>query len=147
MSQDESDRSEKSENLERYSFTLSTTLIEEIGKIGESLKMNRSMVVREALSNWIIENTKKLNLKGDGIGITSYMYNHHDSRVVSELMSTQHDFEDVISSTTHIHLDHQRCLENVISKGVLVKIKELNDNLRNIKGISFFSDLLIPKMQ
>lgn len=144
MSQEENN---KSDNLERYSFTLPNVLIDEIGKIGESLKMNRSMVVREALSNWLIENTKKLNLKGEGIGITSYMYNHHDTRVVSELMSNQHDFEDVISSTTHIHLDHQRCLENVISKGELIKIKELNDNLRNTKGISFFSDLLIPKMQ
>ena len=140
------DIQEKSDNLERYSFTLPNNLIDEIEKIGESLKMNRSMVVREAIADWILANTKKLDLIGEGIGISSYIYNHHDSRVLGDLMEKQHNQEDVISSTTHIHLDHERCFEIIILKGELSKLKLLSENLRSIKGLSFFSDLLIPKI-
>jgi CopG family nickel-responsive transcriptional regulator len=143
-SQSKSDYQEKSENLERYSFTLPNNLIDEIEKIGNSLEMNRSMVVREALSNWVLENTKKLHLVGPGIGISSYIYDHHDTRVVGDIMRIQHNFDDLISSTTHIHLNHDKCFEIAILKGELGKLKVLNDTLRGIKGVSFFSGLLVP---
>ncbi len=135
---------EKSDNLARYSFTLPRILIDEIEKLGQSLNMNRSQIVREALSNWIQENTKKVETTGFGVGISSYMYNHHDSRVVSDIMNVQHDYDDIISSTTHIHLDHNNCFEMAILKGDIETLKKLNNSLRSIKGLSFFSDLLIP---
>lgn len=137
---------EKSESLERYSFTLPNNLIDEIEKIGHSLNMNRSMIVREALSNWILLNTKRLDSTGPGIGISSYIYNHHDNRVVSDIMNVQHDSDEIISSTTHIHLDHEQCFEVAILKGNLPQLKSLNDSIRGIKGLSFFYDLLIPKI-
>lgn len=137
---------EKSESLERYSFTLPSNLIDEVEKIGQSLNMNRSMIVREALSKWLLDNTKKLDSAGPGIGISSYIYNHHDNRVVSDIMNIQHDKDEIISSTTHIHLDHEKCFEIVILKGELTELKGLNDLLRSIKGMSFFSDMLIPKI-
>ena len=135
---------EKSENLARYSFTLPKSLIEDVEKFGQSLDMNRSQIVREAISQWILDNTKKLDSTGPGIGISSYIYNHHDSRVVADIMNIQHNYDDIISSTTHIHLDHNNCFEMAILKGDIPKLKSLNDSLRSIKGLSFFSDLLIP---
>ena len=141
---DEDNSPEKSENLERYSFTLPSSLVDGVDKLSQSLKMNRSQIVREAVANWIQENTKKLDMSGTGIGISSYIYNHHDSRVVSDIMNIQHEFDDSISSTTHIHLDHSKCFEMAILKGNLDTLKKLNNALRGIKGLSFFSDLLIP---
>ena len=104
------------------------------------------MIVREAVSKWILENTKKFELAGQGIGVSSYIYNHHDSRVVSDLMSVQHDREEIISSTTHIHLNHEQCFEIVVLKGDLPALRELNDALRSVKGLSIFSDQIIPKI-
>ena len=91
---DEDNSPEKSENLERYSFTLPSSLVDGVDKLSQSLKMNRSQIVREAVANWIQENTKKLDMSGTGIGISSYIYNHHDSRVVSDIMNIQHEFDD-----------------------------------------------------
>ena len=138
---------EKSENLERYSFTLDSDIIDRIDKISQSLeekkKWNRSMIVREALSKWISDNTEELGT-GPGIGISSYIYNHHDNRVVSDIMNIQHDKDEIISSTTHIHLDHKKCFEIVILKGDLDELKRLNDSMRSIKGITFFTTQLHP---
>lgn len=143
---DDDTATEKSENLARYSFTLPSFLIDEIEKLGKTLEMNRSQIVREALSNWIQDKTKIVESSGPGIGISSYIYNHHDSRVVSEIMDAQHDKDDIISSTTHVHLDHNNCFEMAILKGDLNTLKILNDKLRSIKGLAFFSDLLIPSL-
>ena len=151
MSEEEKNESleeihEKAESLARYSFTLPNNLVDELERFGQILKMNRSMIVREAVSKWILDNTKKFELAGQGIGVSSYIYNHHDSRVVSDLMSVQHDREEIISSTTHIHLNHEQCFEIVVLKGDLPALRELNDALRSVKGLSFFSDQLIPKI-
>ena len=130
--------------LERYSFTLPNSLVEDLDKLGKTLNMNRSMIVREALSRWIIDKTKDFTPFGDGVGISSYIYDHHDKRVVGDIMHLQHNFDDLMNSVTHIHLNHEKCLEIAFLRGELKKLKILNDDLRSIKGISFFSDILIP---
>ena len=135
----------KLDQLQRFSFTLQSNLIEEIDIIGKSLNMNRSMVVREALSSWISDRVKDQQIpEGDGVGVTSYIYNHHDTRVVSDLMHVQHEKDNLISSTTHVHLSHTKCFEIIILKGKINIIKDLNNSFRSIKGIVSFSEVLIP---
>ncbi|MHA1991316.1 MAG: nickel-responsive transcriptional regulator NikR [Candidatus Hodarchaeales archaeon] len=135
----------KNDQLQRFSFTLQNNLIDDIDRIGKSLNMNRSMVVREALSSWINNRTKvEKDIHGEGVALTSYMYDHHDTRVLSDLMHTQHEYEGLISSSTHVHLSHTKCFEIVILKGDLKSIKELNNKLRGVKGISSLSEVFIP---
>ena len=134
-----------SDLLQRFSFTLQSNLIDELDHLGKSLGMNRSMVVREALANWISTQTKlQESITGKGVGLTSYIYDHHDTRVVSELMHAQHNHEKLISSTTHVHLSHVKCFEIIILKGDMKEMNDLNNSLRSVKGISSFSDILIP---
>ncbi|MHA1984985.1 MAG: nickel-responsive transcriptional regulator NikR [Candidatus Hodarchaeales archaeon] len=135
----------KDDQLQRFSFTLQKNLIDDIDRIGKSLSMNRSMVVREALSSWINNRTKvEKEILGKGVALTSYIYDHHDTRVVSDLMHTQHEFEGLISSSTHVHLSHTKCFEIVILKGDLKNVKELNNKLRTVKGISSLTEVFIP---
>lgn len=135
----------KSDQLQRFSFTLQTSLIEDIDRLGKSLNMNKSMIVREALSNWINDRTKtEKNSLGEGVALISYIFDHHDSRVVSELMHTQHQYEGLISSSTHVHLSHIKCFEIAILKGNLENIKALNNKMRGIKGISSLHEVIIP---
>jgi CopG family nickel-responsive transcriptional regulator len=103
------------------------------------------MVVREALSSWINNRTRiEKDIHGDGVALTSYIYDHHDTRVMSDLMHTQHEYESLISSSTHVHLSHTKCFEIVILKGELKSVKELNNKLRGVKGISSLSEVFIP---
>ena len=59
------------ENLERYSFTLPYGLINKIDEAKEHLEINRSMVVREALTHWLEHRTKVLDIKGMGLGLAT----------------------------------------------------------------------------
>lgn len=131
--------SHDTENLERYSFTIPRPLIDSVDELSKKLNLNRSMAVREALTHWVNHSTQKTEVSGNGVAVISYTYDHHESRVMSELMETQHSFETVISNTSHIHLSHVDCFEITICKGNLEEIKELGDRIRSVKGIHSFN--------
>jgi len=38
-------------------------------------------------------------------------YDHHKRDLVNKLMDIQHDFQKLVISTQHIHIDHHNCLE------------------------------------
>jgi len=128
----------ESENLQRYSFTIPRELIESIDNIIENTDSNRSMVVREALSHWVDHSTKAADVAGTGVATISYLYDHHDTRVMSELMEVQHSFDELIQTTSHVHLDHNLCFEITICKGELSKIKTMGELIRAVKGTSSF---------
>jgi len=126
------------ENLQRFSFTIPRNLIESVDNLIENTDSNRSMVVREALSHWVDHNLKITNINGKGIATISYVYNHHETRVLSELMETQHSFDNIIQTTSHVHLNHNECFEINICKGDLSKIKTMAEIIRSIKGLQSF---------
>ena len=50
-------------------------------------------------------------------------------------MHLQHEFTDIISASTHVHLDHDNCLETVLVKGQIKRIKELVRVMSQNRGI------------
>ena len=51
------------------------------------------------------------------------------------ILEIQHDYQDTIVASQHVHLDHHNCLEVIIVKGKSDKIKVLSDKLRAVKGV------------
>lgn len=102
--------------------------------------MNRSMVVREALSHWLEHRTKNINISGDGLAVLSYIYDHHEEKVLTEIMKVQHDYETFIISTISVSISHHQKFEFNVCKGNLNKIKQIVDELRKIKGIFTFTE-------
>jgi CopG family nickel-responsive transcriptional regulator len=50
-------------------------------------------------------------------------------------MEIQHKFRDIISSTTHIHLEEDKCLEIIAVKGRSGEIRKLAQELMAKKGV------------
>ena len=55
--------------------------------------------------------------------------------MTEELTHLQHNYTDIINSSTHVHLDHHNCLEILAVKGDASRIKALADSLEVIRGI------------
>lgn len=127
-------------NLQRYSFTLPPNIVEKVNEFAERLKMNRSMIMREALSSWLASQSSVTDISGKGVAVVSYIYNHHDTHVLSELLDIQHNFENIIGTSTHLHLSHTKCFEIVLCKGEIEEIKQLSTKIRSIKGLTSFSE-------
>lgn len=69
------------------------------------------------------------------VGAIIMIYDHHKRELVNRLMDIQHDFNKLIMSTQHMHLDHDNCLEIVAIKGAAMEVQKLANTLRAVKGI------------
>jgi CopG family nickel-responsive transcriptional regulator len=124
---------------QRFSFTLSPEIIKKIDAFAINLEMNRSQIVREALTQWLADHALTEDIQGEGVSLASYLYQHHETRVVQELMKIQHDFDQIIISTTHVHLTHDKCYETILCRGDLKVIKNMTNQIRSVNGINSFS--------
>ncbi|MFN3551136.1 MAG: nickel-responsive transcriptional regulator NikR, partial [Endomicrobiia bacterium] len=69
------------------------------------------------------------------VGVISIVYDHHKRQLVDEIVDVQHNYQNLIISSSHIHLDHHHCLEVIIVRGKASLINKLKDNLASMKGV------------
>ena len=94
---------------------------------------NRSEAFRDLIRQELI---KKEWVEGKEIaGAITLIYDHHKRELLNKITDVQHNFQKVIISTQHIHLDHNNCLEIVAIKGNPKEAERLTDNLKSIKGV------------
>jgi len=71
----------------------------------------------------------------EAIATISLIYDHHVRELTERLVEIQHEFGDRVISTTHVHLDHDHCLEVVLARGPANVLKRLADRLIGAKGV------------
>ncbi len=69
------------------------------------------------------------------IGTITMVYNHHTRGLSDSLTDLQHHFHDLVISTMHLHLDEDNCLEVLVVKGKVNKIKSIADKLISTRGV------------
>jgi len=69
------------------------------------------------------------------MGAVSIVYDHHQRELVSSLLDLQHDCVADIVCTTHVHLDHNHCLEMLLVRGRAGDVRRLADQLCGLKGV------------
>lgn len=120
--------------LFRFGVSLEKPLLDKFDKLIRSRNYtNRSEAFRDLIRQELI---KKEWREGKEIaGAITLMYNHHKRELVNKLMDIQHDFQKIVISTQHIHLDHDNCLEIIAVKGKSDEAQKLSDILKSIKGV------------
>ncbi len=125
------------EGVTRIGVSLPKNLLDEFdGIIRTRGYSSRSEAIRDAIRNYIAEYKWLEREEGEIVGVVNILYNHHYKGTSDAIISLQHNFGDVITSTMHIHLDKDSCLEMVIVKGDMARIKRLVDKITTIKGVS-----------
>jgi len=106
----------------RFGISLPKDLIDKFDKfIKEKNYTNRSKAVGDLIRQELIEREWR---EGKEIaGAITLIYNHHKRELLNKITDVQHDFQKVIISTQHIHLDHNNCLEIVAIKGILKRCR------------------------
>jgi CopG family transcriptional regulator, nickel-responsive regulator len=69
------------------------------------------------------------------VGTVTLIYDHHARLLPEKLTDLQHLHHDLIISTTHVHLDHDTCLEVIVVRGASRKVQKLSDLLIGTKGV------------
>jgi CopG family nickel-responsive transcriptional regulator len=94
---------------------------------------NRSEAVRDLIRQELIR--KEWEVGGDVAGAITLIYDHHRKDVLGKVIDVQHDDQDLIISTQHIHLDHNNCLEIIAVQGRARDVIKLAATLKSIKGV------------
>jgi CopG family nickel-responsive transcriptional regulator len=63
------------------------------------------------------------------------VYDHHRTDLGKKLAKLQHDHNDLIVASTHVHLTHDICLEVIILRGQAGRLRQIADQLKGMKGV------------
>jgi CopG family nickel-responsive transcriptional regulator len=120
--------------LVRFGVSLEKTLLEKFDSfIRERNYTNRSEAFRDMIRQELI---KKEWIEGEDVaGAITLIYDHHRKDLLGRITDIQHNYQKVIISTQHIHLDHDNCLEIVAVRGNPAEVQRLADTMKSIKGV------------
>jgi len=110
------------------SVSLSDKILKELDLIQKDLGFSgRSETIRAAVKMLITENKEKQKLTGN---LSATLLIIHNKKYEETITNTKHEFEDIIITQTHNHLQEDRCLEIFILNGDASRIKQLVRSFR-----------------
>jgi CopG family transcriptional regulator, nickel-responsive regulator len=128
-------RKTKEESAVRFSISIPAGLAKQLDHmVAEKGYVNRSLAVADMIRGELIEHQQQFGDK-EIAGTITLLYDHHKQHVQAALTDIQHDYDDVIISALHVHLDHQNCMEVLAVRGKAAIIKRIADELIAAKGV------------
>ena len=118
----------------RFGVSLDKALLDRFDRLIRGKKYtNRSEALRDLIRKELVE--VEWEEDREVAGAITYVYDHHRRELLNRLTDLQHDHQQIIISTQHVHLDHDRCLEIVAVRGRARAIRRLADALKAVKGV------------
>ncbi len=120
--------------LYRFGISLEKALIDAFDRhIAAQRYKNRSEAIRDLIREALTR--RKFAQGGVVAGAIIMTYDHHKRALVDKLLDIQHDFQSLIISTQHVHLDHHHCLEIVAVRGRAREIEKLAYSIKSLVGV------------
>jgi len=121
--------------LIRFGVSIESNLLEKFDRlIQERAYANRSEAIRDLIRNELVQQ-EWADANANAVGTITIIYDHHVHALAETLTSMQHQHTDEIIAATHVHLDHDHCLEVIVVKGRTASIRHIADELISAKGV------------
>ncbi len=121
--------------LKRFSISLEENLLDSFDDyIKEQSYNNRSEAIRDLIRKSLVREEWQTDNKVI-MGVITLVYDHHQHQLQEKVTEVQHGYHHHIVSTTHVHMDHNNCLEVIIVKGKAQEVQDLADRLIALKGV------------
>jgi CopG family nickel-responsive transcriptional regulator len=122
--------------MDRFTISLDENLATAFDAlIKERGYSTRSEAVRDILRKHLQQNAEQRDSRGACVANLSYVYNHHERELAERLTSIQHAHHELTVATMHAHLDHEQCLETVMLKGSVKRVREFADEIIAERGV------------
>jgi CopG family nickel-responsive transcriptional regulator len=120
--------------LTRTGVSLEEDLLEQFDRlIAKRGYKNRSEAIRDLIRESLI--SEAIDKNKQIVATLSMIYDHHRPDLSNKLNAVQHHSHDNIMATTHVHLDHDNCLEVVIMKGRSGDVTRIADQMLAMRGV------------
>lgn len=124
--------------MQRVTISIDAALGEEFDALisGQGYA-SRSEAVRDLVRKAV--EGRRLDETPDGhcVACLSFVYDHETRDLAQRLAALQHAQHDLVVATTHVHLDHDACLESTILKGRTAAVRALADQVQAERGVRF----------
>ncbi|OIO56578.1 MAG: nickel-responsive transcriptional regulator NikR [Alphaproteobacteria bacterium CG_4_10_14_0_2_um_filter_63_37] len=123
------------DDLTRFSVSLPNALLEELDrKVAQTGYASRSEYIRDLLREQLVEESWEEG-KGQVFGVLTIVYDHHQPGLATRIMDVQHHHHAGVRCTTHLHIDHDHCLEAIILEGPPEEVEGMAASLKGLKGV------------
>ena len=96
--------------------------------------VNRSQGIRDVLRS-LLDEDRVQDDSAPSLGVLTLVYDHHKRDLEDRLTAIQHDHHHSIITATHVHIDHDNCLEVILLRGRAGTLREIASDLTGLKGI------------
>lgn len=121
------------DDLVRFGIAMEGSLLAAFDKVVQARGGSRSEAFRDLAR---AEVTRSEVRKGaEAIGTLTIVYDHHVRELNDRLTEMQHELGDQVRATTHVHLDHHRCLEVIILRGRADQLQAISDRIIGTRGV------------
>jgi CopG family nickel-responsive transcriptional regulator len=128
----------------RIGVTFPPELLKDFDEITSKMGYeSRSKAIQDAVRLYVSD--RKWIKEEDTIqtGVILMVYDHDAKGLESELTETQHEHSLIITSTLHIHISEQDCLEAIAVKGKASEIRHLSDELTTRRGVKILKTTIV----
>ncbi len=121
----------------RFSVSLPEKLLNELDKkVDEQGYASRSEFTRDLIRERLVKDSWKED-STEAIGVLTLIYTHHQNDLVDKILTIQHNTKIKIMCNTHVHIDHDNCLETIMIEGAVSEIKDFAQKMGGLKGVRF----------
>jgi CopG family nickel-responsive transcriptional regulator len=98
---------------------------------------SRSEALRDAIRSYIVNYEWMNEIQGERVGVISLVYEHDQRGLANDLTEIQHRHMGLITSSVHVHLDQENCLEIIVLHGAGEAIRQLAEAVMALKGVKY----------
>ena len=118
----------------RTGVSIEPELLEKFDKvIAKRGYKNRSEALRDLIRESLV--TEDIEENRPVVATLSMVYDHHRRDLSNRLNEAQHHAQQNVLAATHVHLDHDNCLEVVVVRGRAADVRKVADALISMKGV------------
>jgi CopG family nickel-responsive transcriptional regulator len=127
----------KEHDTVRFTVSLPGDLLAELDRrmVGQGYA-SRSEFVRDLIRERMVAE-KWADRRREVVGVLTIAYDHHQRDLAEKLVEIQHRKYVNILCATHVHLDHDNCLEVIIIRGRPPEIEKLSIEIGGLRGVRF----------
>ena len=121
--------------LERVGISLDKKLLSMFDRqIASQGYPNRSEAVRDLIRD-SLSKEQLAQPTAQAVAGVFLVYDHHSMKLSQKLIELQHNHLLQVIASTHVHLDHDNCLEVIMLKGKVKEMQKLADSITALKGV------------
>ena len=125
-----------SKGVTRFSVSLPPSLVKAFDNSWKNMGYeSRSKAAHDAFRNFVSDHTWTRTEAGEIAGTITMVYYLDKPGLLNQIVEAQHKFEEVVTSSMHLHLTKDKCMEIVAVKGKASDIRSLSQELMTKKGV------------